>query len=62
MLPQALETIFEMYLRKWIMKNNKKKNKLSNLQFPHFFLFGSLLFLNSIILFYFIHFKKFKML
>jgi hypothetical protein len=31
MLPQVLEIIFEMQ-RKMIMKNNKKKNKLSNLQ------------------------------
>jgi hypothetical protein len=35
-LPQVLEIIFEMQ-RKMIMKNKKKKNKLSNLQNMFFF-------------------------
>jgi hypothetical protein len=36
-LPQSLETIFEVQMKRSNEKNNKKKNKLSNSQNTFFF-------------------------
>jgi hypothetical protein len=71
-LPQALEIIFEVQIKKSNEQNNKKKNhklfnfknKLFNLQnvFFIFPLFGPLLFSNIITFLFRIHFKRFKVL
>jgi hypothetical protein len=50
-LPQALEFIFEVQMKRINEKNNKKKNRVFNLQnmfFSFFLLFGPLLLSNLI--------------
>ncbi len=60
-LPQVLKIIFEVQRK---MSNEKITRREIN--FPtdkmHFFLFGPFLLSNLIILLFFIHFKRFKML